>query len=326
MARPALTAVPAQRSSLPVLKARRRLVLGALVGAAACGVLSAAAWIFSPDPPAAVVEARDEEAIALATLAAQDYLAGRDSVVPAADGVTTAFSRGGGAVVPEAELVFSGSTQYRMGDKPGAVTTVERVTFQVRGATQLLELSIPMVLRSSGWVLGAAPSLLPAEVAVTDQEVGLDYAEIYTTSGDANDLAGLAWGQGITAQVQRWAQAYASSGADSAELFALTGDDDPTHAYAGLGGWSVESATVLSFAAGANTGDRAGEFGSTWVAVRVALVLSAPGANGPTLTADYDLLFEPELNPAAPPVTAWGPAGVGPTSAIADYGNATTKG
>lgn len=321
MARPALTAVPAQRSTLPDLKVRRRLVLGALIGAAACGVFSTVAWLTAPDPPAQVTQARDEEAIALATLVVHDYLAGRDTRVPVAEGVSGAFSQNGSAW-PEAQVTFAGSVQYRLGDVPGEVVTTERVTFHVRAGEQLLEVSVPMVRSGGGWLLGAAPSLSPLQVPAAGGG-GLDYSELYTNGGTASELTTITWGPAIVEQVQRWAHAYASTGANSSELFELTQDTDPTHSYTGLGGWDVQSARIVSYTAGLNTGDRVARFGSTWVTVRVSLVLVPPGANGPTLSADYDLLFEPEVNPARPPVTAWGPAGVGPTSALEDYGNAT---
>lgn len=321
MARPSLTAVPAQRSSLPVLQVRRRLVLGLLAGTSAIGLFSGVAWALAPEPAPVVESARDEAAVSLATIVANDFVNGRDSAVPAAAGVDPLFSRTNQGAFPDARVTFAGSTQTRYGDVQ-AVTT-ERSEFHVavtrEGVTELFELSVPMVLSSGGWVLGAAPSLSPVSAA---SAVDIpDYSKLFEAGGTQSDLSSLPYGAAVTEQVNRWAAAFASGGPKSPELFALTQDNDASHSYDGLGGWSAEQVVVKSFATGPNDPESAARFGSTWLTVRVALVLVPPSANGPTLSTEYDLLLQPEMNTATPPVTAWGPAGVGPTSELVNYVN-----
>lgn len=309
MARPPLTAVPAQRSSTPALAVRRRIVIGLLCGAAGIGVLSGLAWLTDTDPPPVQVAARDEAAVALAEVVVADLVAGRNTAVPAAEGVSTEFSKQGEGVFAGAQVAFAGSVQERHGD--AVSMTTERVQFYVSVPGQDMYLvSVPMALTASGWVLGAAPSVEPA--GLSEPAKVPDYSALYTEAGTAADLARLPFGDAVVEQVNRWAHAYASGGKASPELFAITGDDDSSRTYDGLGGWSVESARITSYMQGPNSASSAAEFGDTWLVVRVALVLAPPAANGPTLSAEYDLLLQPLKNQAQPPVTAWGPAGSGP--------------
>lgn len=323
MARPSLTAVPAQRSSRPLLKIRRRWVLGALAGTSLIGVLSGVAWLTTPTQEPYLVAARDEAAVALATIVANDYVSGRDTTVPAAGGVDPLFSRTTAGAFADPRVTFSGSTQVRLGDQQAM--TMERSTFSVsvtEGETsRLYELSVPMALTSAGWVLGASPALSPVPLATP---VDLpDYSDLFAGGGTQSDLSTLPYGVAVGEQVTRWATAFASGGVGSPDLFALTQDNDSSHSYDGLGGWSVQNTEIKSYTTGPNGPATAERFGATWLTVRVGLVLVPPGANGPTLSAEYDLLLQPELNPANPPVTAWGPAGVGPTSQLVNYANNT---
>lgn len=322
-----LTAVPALRSSLPLLRVRRRAVLIALIAAAGLGVVSAVVTMTRPAGGVTQVIASDSQAAALARIAALDYLAARDTSVGAAAGVDTRFSTRN-VPLAIADLAYSSSSRHQMGDLVQA--QFEEVKFRVAlagtdsAAGGLLDLTVPMLKTSAGWVLAALPSIAPAQAASTTQAV--EYSDLFQEGGTAGDLGQEpTWGAAAVSQVERWAQAYASEGANSKALFDLTGDRDSTHSYAGLGGWTASKVTVTSYTKGPNNDERSSTFGSMWVAVRVHLVLTSSAANGPTLSADYDLLLEPGMNPASPPVTAWGPAGVGPASLI-DYSNATTAG
>lgn len=323
MARPSLTAVPAQRSSLPVLKIRRRVVMGLCVGASAIGLFSGIAWLSAPDVEPVRVAARDDAAVALATTVAQDYVLGTDTLVPVANGISATFSQTNPGALPGADVTFAGTTQVRLGDQQAL--TVQRSTFHVSVSgveeSHLYELTVSMAMTSRGWILAAAPSLAPLPLA--ESVVVPGYDELFVAGGTQAELSGLAFGPKVIEQVNRWAQIYAAGGVASPELFALTQDNDSAHAYDGLGGWTVQNVEIKSFIQGPNGGASAERFGSTWVTVRVALVLAPPAANGPTLRAEYDLLLQPEMNPATPPVTAWGPAGVGPTSELVNFVNNT---
>lgn len=323
MSRPSLTAVPAQRSSLPNLKIRRRLVIGLVSAALVSGGASTVAWLAQEDPAPQTVAARSERAVALATVVANDFLQARDSSVGAAEGVRVDFSKlHAGAQFQGATPVFAGSAQYQVGDQVSA--TLERVTFTVAGMPGggTYELTVPMVQTAKSWALAAAPSLLPGRAA--SGAAALDYSKIYANSGDASTLSSQPTGKQIVEQVERWATAYAAAGARSPELFAITGDSDSSHTYTGLGGWSVKKTSVVSYFMKANAPDDVKKFGEKAVVVRVALVLAPPAANGPTVTSEYDVLLQPGQNPAAPPVTAWGPAGAGQTPLLTNYYNSAT--
>lgn len=322
MSRPPLTAVPAQRSSRVALATRRRLVVGVCAATSVVGLLSGIAWMTHDPAPVVASSNRSEQAVSLATAVVNDFVAGRDSAVPAADGVDTTFSHSSAGAFPDAQVTLSGVDAVRIGDKLSAV--LQQVSFLVRvprdGQTDTMyTVSVSMMQMADGWVLAAAPALEPTTVSAGGP--ALDYSSLYTNGGTASELAGLEWGQAVIDQAQRWAQVFAAAGAADADLFALTGDTNAAHTYTGLGGWGVQSATVTSFTTGPNGEVSAKTFGSTWVSVRVALVLTPPGANGPTLSTEYDLLLQPEANPAAPPVTSWGPAGVGPTQ-LTNYSTA----
>lgn len=319
-----ITAVPAQRSSLPLLQIRRRLIIGALCATSAIGIASGIAWAL-PDPAPASIPARSEAAISLAQILVTDFVEGRDTTVPAAEGVRTDFSRSNGGALPDARITFAGSRQTYVGDT-ATPAIVERVAFHVAytsgESTQVLEISVPMRQHGEGWIASAAPSVSPVHLAAPGP--ALDYSELYVGGGDANELATLPYGPAVKEQVNRWAKAFAEGGVASPELFNVTQDKNAEARYDGLGGWTATDVQIRSFTAGANSSqERIAQFGGTWLTVRVALVLVPPGANGPSLSTEYDLLLEPEMNPAQPPVTAWGPAGVGPTSALTDYVNNT---
>lgn len=323
MSRPALSAVPASRSSLPILKIRRRVVLGLLIFTSCVGLFAGLAWLLAPSQVISAEAPRSEPAIALATTVAHDYLAGRDTIVPAGTGVDVKFADNG-PVIPKARITFAGSSQYRLGDAQSL--GVEKVTFDVidpspEEAPRAYKLTVLMAHAPTGWVLSASPSIEPAQLAKEQDIPG--YKELFTTGGEPSQLGKLPQAEGIRSQVEKWAELYAAEGANSDALFSLTGDTDSSRTYDGLGGWKTLDVSIRSYLTGENGPETAADFGSTWVVVRLALVLEPPAATGSTVTAEYDVLLQPEKNPAAPPVTAWGPAGVGPTSDLTNFVNST---
>lgn len=326
MARPSLTAVPAQRSSLLQLQVRRRLVIVLLLVAAGAGLLSAFAWLTHSEATFPGIPARDEVAVSLATVVVHDLVAGRDSGVPAAEGVATTFSAAGQDTFAGAEVTFAGTTQVRIGDPTKATMVVQRSTFHVTvpGAENptVYAVSVPMVQSPRGWVLASAPSISPVQLA-TPVKVP-DYAALYPVAGTgASELTSLPYGAAAISQIQKWAQVFASEGKASQGLFAITGARDSTFKFDGLGGWGVERVDVKSFLLSPNPEADVDQFGQQRLVVRVALVLTPGGANGPTLNAEYDVLLQPGANPGQPPVTAWGPAAAGPTFALENYQNNT---
>jgi hypothetical protein len=72
MNRPTWSAIPAARSSAPVLKIRLAVVLGALLLAAAAGIFSSIAWLSAP----ATSAASSGQADGLAAIIAWDFVTG----------------------------------------------------------------------------------------------------------------------------------------------------------------------------------------------------------------------------------------------------------
>lgn len=328
MARPKLTAVPAARSSLPILKIRRRVFLTLLIIAATLGLFSGLAWLLSPSEVTVPERPRDESAIALAATVANDFVKGLDTAVPTSSDVSGQFSKQGPAV-PGGRVEYAGALQYRIGDVQAL--TIEQVTFLVTGKTpedpevpaDVYELSVAMGLGADGWVLTAAPTIIPAKLAPPMEVPG--YKDLFQSGGDGSTLSELPNAEAIRTQVEKWAQVFAAEGRSSDGLFAITGTNNSEHSFDGLGGWSVEAMSIKSWLSGENSAETAAEFGDTWVVIRVALVLNPPATKGASVSAEYDLLLQPGKNPAAPPVTAWGPAGTGPTLLLTNYVNNTTS-
>jgi hypothetical protein len=319
MSRSPLTAVPAQRSSLPLLRIRRRIVLVLLILAALAGVGALVAWAIAPTPEILIPVTTDLTAESLARVATLDYLAARDSAVPAASDVDTQYgaaTANGGNPQPMTvlDLSFVKSSTYTLGDTVGAMETIQQETFSADLAKGLYTVNVAMLKTSGGWVLAAQPSLSPAQLSGPVDSAGIDYSSLYTKE-QSGKVADLPDSDAVTRQIDTWATAYAQDGGNSVGLYTVTGDQNPNHHYTGLNGWSVDTPTIDDFVAAPNAG------GGQSLIVRVSLVLHPGGANGPTLNADYDVLVElASPSQGNPPVTAWGPAGSYHT--LTDYQNA----
>lgn len=336
MARPRLTAVPATRSSLPLLTIRRRLVLGTFGLCAATGLFSGVAWMTAEPPPAPVAAQSDQGAAALARTVVEDYLAARASSVPAAKDVDLDFSKdalptsdslpsptpspgSSGAedgAAPAAwsvqSLSYAGSSSFELGDGTGQVrsTVQERFTLAASGA--LYEVTVPLVTTGapecakadsagqrpqSCWVVAATPSLTAATAAGSGDRSGIDYEELFDGGGKDSVLPTPAYRE----QIVKWASVFAAAGKADRDLLGLTGDDQ-NHTYSGLGGWKVVQEPVVRSAVPVSTPHPG-------FIVRVGLVLAPPASNGPTLRTDYDLYIRSDKSQTVPPVVAWGAAG-----------------
>lgn len=305
MARNPLTAVPATRSSLPLLKIRRRLVVGVLGVAVLSGFASTGAWLLTDTTPPAAVVLPSAPAVALAETVARDFLAGRKSAVPAVHDVTSDFTplaTGPDAPKPMTvqALTFSGSQPWKLGDGSSAALVTEQETFTALVDGQLYDITVPMVQSGKSWYLGAAPSIAPAATGTDQSGESIDYSKLYPSlGGGTSDLPN----DGYRTQIAKWAGIYAKAGKADGDLLAITDDVSPeNHTYSGLGGWSVVGEPTIGSVVKVSTP-------YPGFIVRVGLVLRSPAANGPTLSTDYDLYLRSDRNPTQPPVVAWGAAG-----------------
>ena len=309
-------AVPAKRSRLDTLKLRRRVLLAALIAAAAAGILSTFAWMSRPAPTVAAQATGTSPAVALANQVAIDYLAGRPTTVPVAKDVPTNFGNTSdkpglaGNVRPPILAAVTTTTMPNGG-------TLDLVRFYVivdqdivdpidgkpKRTAYYYQLSVPMEVndRAPTPVLAAVPTILPLITANTD-----------TSTADLNTLPNkieqTAISNALTQRITTWAGEYTKSGLDSAQLKALTGDQDPRHQYSGLGGWTLNQTPQIVSAATPPVNE-AGE-PQTGIILRVALVMSPPGANGGTVRSEYDVWVQATgANDDVAPIVAWAPAG-----------------
>jgi hypothetical protein len=277
------TAIPAARSSAPVLKIRLWLVLGSLVLAAALGAFGGIAWLTSkPAEPAEPPPV--PQAVGFAGEVANAWVQGRPVGVPVAVGVSPSVVEGvrdGKPLEGAGPLVWDSFELLQ--PEPGRLIEVHRFFL---GGNPPRALQVTVELTGSGPVLAAGPSLVP--VALSGEVVErLDYrnADGPSVTDDVESVA------------TKWAEAFA--GDDRDRLRELTGDSEP-RVYAGLGGFSASDVQVVAAVPSPTSP-------GSWV-IRVEGRLDGPeGFSG---VVEWDLLVSgPET--ANPRVVAWGAAGTG---------------
>lgn len=288
------TAIPAARSSAPVLKIKLWTVLGLLVACALTGptalVVASAAGRNVPAPPSY----QTTDSTAVAAQVAADFLAGRTTAVPVAEGVSPDFATGpdGLEVV---ELTLVGSRSH--GDASRS-WTVSRFLAQVRAgageddsAVRFLWVDVTTARASNGTpVLVAVPALTPVLPPDTPPDP-LDGRDDPTRTTSIPEP--------VVETVRVWATAFAENRSD--ELRRLTGDPD-AGTYVGLGGFTVQGDPLTPFAVQSPDG--------TAMILRVQVVLVADGANGYGVMNEYDVLVR-RWSTQTPEIVAWGPAGTG---------------
>lgn len=287
-----LTGVP--RATVPAERAHRRarLVLaGVFLGPVLALVALAVAAGNRPRPPTGTPPGHDR---AFAQIAAEDYLAGRATSLPYAEGLDPSLGRAGAATSGAEEpiayraLAWQSATAGAMAGR-----RFEDDTFVVATPAGLWHLSVQTLDGAGGPVIGADPSLAPDPTAPGGQTAALSVAAL--DSGNQSSL-----GSGATQQVEAWARAYASG--DSATLYRLTGDTRPV-AYPSLQGWVYDRVSVVG---SATKGPNA--------LAQVQLTMHEAGDPAQAATCGYDLLLG-ALSQSLPFIQAWGPAGSGPSLA-----------
>lgn len=292
---PRLTAVPAARSRAAVLKIRFWAVFAALIFSAGVGLFAAVSFL-TFDPP--VVDVNDAKPIGLAVaeLAAHDFLSGgtlRLPTVPGQDPVP------GSTVAAFGPIAWQGFARYDLPN--GTPVEAHRFLFYrslsspspATGAAappptyQLMELSVLVAVpRDTNPILAARPYMEPALFA--DAELVTDLSDFELAESlprTARD------------QIRSWGRAWATN--DTEKLKLITGDQTARVRYIGLGGYVFDDDfQVLS----------ASEFPDDTFLVRIRVVLR--GANESILEMDMDLTVT-SASTGLPKVSGWGPAGSG---------------
>ena len=300
MARAPWTAVPAARSSASVLKIRLWLVLGTLLACAALGLFSGLAWISgstgtssAPAQPAAT---------GFATTIAGDYVAGRTTVLPVAAGLSQnlGLTRVAGASGPALDVTMlapEGVTFTMPATTGGRYLETHHYLVETTGTPPVLyNLAVVVDITHPQPVLAAYPTLSPK--SFTGSAAALDYG------GGPSTQWATALPASVTTAVNQWATAFIKN--DQAGLQQLVGDPSAAvGAFRGLRGMTPASATPATV-----VGGYTGSLGAD--VLHVSLAMTPSGANGITMSSDYDLLVN-SPGTTTPKVVAWGPPGSGPT-------------
>jgi len=294
---PRLTAVPAARSKAAVLKVRFWSIMAALFGTSAVGLFAAVSFL-TFEPAVVNVDDAKPRGLAVAELAANDFLYGgvfqvpqipgqdppRGSKVDVAGSVLwdgfSRYSLPNGTPVEAHRFLFHRILRNGTGTASTGEITDENVSYQ------LMELNVLVAVPvDTNPVLAARPHMSPAVYA--DAQIIADYSDFELAAPLPT---------GSTQQIASWGKAWAED--DSEKLKLLTGDLTANVRYVGLGGYAFKEIRVLS----------ASEFGDDSFLVRARIVLD--GANGSILEMDMDLTIS-EASTGLPKVSGWGPAGSG---------------
>lgn len=169
--------------------------------------------------------------------------------------------------------------------------------------SDLLQLDVPILLSAQGPRLAAAPAFSVWRDGVGDAAGTGDYTNYSRLNTEVSEAA--------KNQILIWARAYATG--DSATLLSVTGDQDGSHRYVGLTGFTLpDSPRAVQIMSAIEAADQ-----QLIVRTRVLLARTTPGGavstgEGPSRPfstfADFDLLVGGPTG-AQPPILAWGPAG-----------------
>lgn len=299
------SAVPAARSSAPVLKIKLYVVLGAVLLAAALGPISfllTTAKAGSAGPTTASV---DYAAAGYARLVAEDFLSGRATSVPVAEDVDPLFGVQESALAQRQPLPYTGLTLVASEESndPESLQTYEISKFVFLLGSKPMKLDITMLKTADGPVLAAAPAMRPADLTA-DKYDRVNYSGSATFEDGAPDGA-------VGDKVAEWAKAYVSD--DRKTLAELTGDP-AGGTYAGLGGFELaRDAEITSYVveAPANVPTVNGVAPNQPMYVRVQVWVNPTGAQQSVLSTEYDLLVF-DSGTAQPKIVAWGAAGSAP--------------
>ena len=286
------SAIPARRSNSVELGTRRRVLISFVVLAMLSGPLSLVASVaLRPHSAAPIIQVSDPQA-ALASIAAQDFIAGRGTLVDYASGEATTSNAIDPNLRPPSNITSTGLgvTSFAYAGSSSltvALREYEVHTFWVGTATKILRVGVTTTLDGGGNpVLASQPSLLPQAITPAKPVDPVDFSN---AKGVVTAVP-----SGFEGQLTRWSNAFASD--DRATLADLV--NSPGN-YVGLGGFSVVGTpTILTVL----TDGR-----SNWLNVRVRITLAQVGNPGFSAISDYDLLVKPDGN--LPKIIAWGSAG-----------------
>lgn len=287
-----VSGVPAARSSNAMVKIKVFAILGAGALSALFGLLGFLAWVFfSPEIPDP--ESFRPRSAAQAEIVARDFLAGRPTAIPVAEGLDPAFLAYAARIDERGPIRHQGLTLVTTERDSVTInertTNFEKHTFLTASGDRLIEVHVTMLLGDDGPVLAAHPSLLLPELPQAALSP-LDY------SNAANDV-----GREVPAVVRRWSRAFLAD--DASELRTIAGDQTTEGRYVGLGGFSLHEDREASLLTAVTVGEERDA-----QLVRVRMLLAENRDNGGVVGVEYDLLVNDAFT-SLPKVVAWAPAG-----------------
>lgn len=302
------TAIPAKRSSLPILNIKLYSILGGLIITAMLGPI---AFFLTVSNKGEVTEGKvpNFANVAAARTVLIDWLSGVESSVAVSDEVTS-FDRFRGGETEE----FSYKDIEYIGE---VATTVvfdnehEIHSFVVTPSNgDRFIVDITLWVTSAGATLAASPSIRPY-VKSSENLEALDYlGEVGNATQGVGDSR-------LIEIIEKWAFAYFNAGSDSAQVLSeIVNDGSIKGEYVGLSGEFevVDSPEIISFVPDEPTNllyNDVIDFGTDVGYARVRVLLSNKSAQKWITSVEYDLLVT-NLGESNPRIVAWGPGGSAP--------------
>ena len=289
---PKLSAVPASRSKLPILKIRLYLVIGVLGLSSLMGMFSTVAWILNK-PQAVDTSSNVPYGKGLAELTVNSWLDGVGIYANQLDNVDIRNSK----ALPHGKVVWDSFTRKSLPAPSNLLyevhtfmTTIESLDTDGNAVSAATYISVAVAFPGSGEAyIASMPSF--RKIPVAESSAVFDYT----------DLSSLSVPNNANKQVKAWASAFAEDDRDQLKL--LSGDTIEGYQYLGMGGFKVGSVVVESAMNSGNT-----TYGAdTWlVRVRINLI-SADLFNQDT---EMDLTIV-NGSSGLPKIIGYGPAGSG---------------
>ena len=289
---PKLTAIPASRSKLPILKVRLALVLSILLFSSAMGVVSTVAW-FVNKPAKVQSETPVPYGKGLAELAVISWLDGRELGGNKFDSFQIKNSK----PLTHGPVVWDGFIRKTLPPPSNLVyenhkfiTTIPMANDE--GATVMTPIYVIVAVAFPGTAepyVASMPSLRRVSEALSSAV--FDYSDLPQENLPSSAVK----------QVTSWAEAFASDNRDQLKL--LTGDTTPGYQFMGLGGFKAQDVSIKSSIYSGNTA-----YGNdTWL-VRVRFTLVS--ANLFNQDTEMDLTIV-DGSSGLPKIAGYGPAGAG---------------
>ena len=291
------TSIPAIRSNSIGLQKRFYIVLGILLIICLTGPLALLISLGSKTSTPVVPESSGlGEYVVTAKIAAQDWLAGRKTLVPLAPGIERSFNQEN---LPSQPMLYNSLDYYKTEPSFDSGHTYNLNYFTLAAKSNNYRIVVTTETVNGLTTIVAAPSL---EMNVYSEKVAGSY-DYLNHKGASQNISD----QAIINSVNNWANAYV--GNDSEGLKTIVNDNNN---YQGIDGFSLIGDPVIV----SSLPDTA-----TSYYLRVKLIISPSSAKLLKLSADYDLLVIAE-GKQIPHVVAWGPAGSAP---LTPYQNRITN-